>query len=76
MKLKMLYDINELPCVPLLAEAVSPYGYNSWGPIGDENNHTIGNIWFDTQDENRTDFTELQNLLSAEYNLATFEVIE
>jgi hypothetical protein len=75
MKLKMLYNVTQLPSTAMLAGYIETYGYSSYGPVVANDYEVVGNIWFDLNDEDRTDFTELQDLLTSQYDLATYEVI-
>lgn len=76
MKLKMLYDLEQMPSTAFLSSYIEAYGYSSYGPILDNDEDIIGNLWFDPNDLTRTDFTELQSLLSSQYEFASYEVVE
>ena len=76
MKLKMLYDLDNRPSTAYLAHCIAEYGYDSYTPITDSDYNIIGNIWYDPGNPDRSDYTELQNLLTAEHPTGTFEIIE
>lgn len=76
MKLQMLYDLNDRPSTAYLAEVVSAQGYDSYSPITDADYNIIGNLWHDPENPDRTDFSELQNILSAEHPGAEFAIVD
>ena len=76
MKLKVIYDINSQPSTALLSLSAEEIGFESLGPISDIDNNVIGNIWYDVEDPSKTDFTDLQTLLSNLAENLTYEIIE
>jgi hypothetical protein len=75
MKLKVMYDINNMPSTAMLCVMVEELGFESLGPIS-EGYEVVGNIWHDKGNPNQTDFTQLEQALLAINSGLSFEVIE
>ena len=76
MKLKVLYDLNNIPSTALLSITAEELGFESFSSVFDNDNSAIGNIWYDKENPNLNDFTQLEQALLAINSGLTFEVLE
>jgi hypothetical protein len=75
MKLKVMYDTNNMPSTAMLCISAEGLGFESLGPIS-EDCEVVGNVWQDPQNPDLENFDALKQHLLEMNSYLTFEVID
>jgi hypothetical protein len=76
MKLKVIYDINNLPSTAMLSITAEEMGYMLDTILENGNHNILGIVWYNPNNLTQSDFAELEAALSEFNDSLSFEVIE
>jgi hypothetical protein len=75
MNLNVLYDLTNMPSTMMLAFSANELGFESVGPIINDSNEIIGNVWTNLENPESENFDELKTALDQLAENLTYEVV-